>query len=178
MKHFAKSRSSLNLSKIWIAPSALKIADFRNQEFAKYSTKSRSFLQSHSLIVIVFKIWSLQNILQNPELFAKLKSKPLQNLDFARYFTFCILHFGHFTKSSWTYMYFRPIEISSLGFVDQMCETIFFSVLFKDHYIFIISQLWLTSHPRRTVVLLDTGTPGASREITKGLRVRVSPLAV
>ena len=24
------------------------------------------------------------------------------------------------------------------------------------HYIFIISQLWLTSHPRSTVVLLDT----------------------
>ena len=33
------------------------------------------------------------------------------------------------------------------------------------HYIFIISQLWLTSHPRGTVVLLDTGTPGISREI-------------
>ena len=33
------------------------------------------------------------------------------------------------------------------------------------HYIFIISQLWLTSHPRSTVVLLDTGTPGTSREI-------------
>ena len=32
-------------------------------------------------------------------------------------------------------------------------------------YIFIISQLWLTSHPRSTVVLLDTGTPGTSREI-------------
>ena len=32
------------------------------------------------------------------------------------------------------------------------------------HYIFIISQLWLTSHPRSTVVLLDTGTPGTSRE--------------
>ena len=30
---------------------------------------------------------------------------------------------------------------------------------------FIISQLWLTSHPRSTVVLLDTGTPGTSREI-------------
>ena len=27
---------------------------------------------------------------------------------------------------------------------------------------FIISQLWLTSHPRSTV---DTGTPGSSREI-------------
>ena len=33
------------------------------------------------------------------------------------------------------------------------------------HYIFIISQMWLTSHPRSTVVLLDTGTPGTSREI-------------
>ena len=30
---------------------------------------------------------------------------------------------------------------------------------------FVISQLWLTSHPRSTVVLLDTGTPGTSREI-------------
>ena len=26
------------------------------------------------------------------------------------------------------------------------------------YYIFIISQLWLTSHPRSKVVLLDTGT--------------------
>ena len=34
-----------------------------------------------------------------------------------------------------------------------------------SHHIFIISQLWLTSHPRSTVVLLDTGTPGTSREI-------------
>ena len=31
-------------------------------------------------------------------------------------------------------------------------------------YISIISELWLTSHPRRTVVLLDTGTPGTIRE--------------
>ena len=31
--------------------------------------------------------------------------------------------------------------------------------------IFIISQLWLTSHPRSTVVLLDTGASGNSREI-------------
>ena len=29
----------------------------------------------------------------------------------------------------------------------------------------IISQLWLTSHTRSTVVLLDTGTPGTRREI-------------
>ena len=27
------------------------------------------------------------------------------------------------------------------------------------------SQLWLTSHPRSTVVLLNTGTHGTSREI-------------
>ena len=27
--------------------------------------------------------------------------------------------------------------------------------IWKHHYIFIISQLWLTSHPRSTVVLLD-----------------------
>ena len=31
--------------------------------------------------------------------------------------------------------------------------------------IFIIAQLWLTSHPRSTAVLLDTRTPGTSREI-------------
>ena len=36
---------------------------------------------------------------------------------------------------------------------------------FENHYIFIISQLWLISHPGSTVVLLDTGTPGTSREI-------------
>ena len=35
----------------------------------------------------------------------------------------------------------------------------------KLHYIFIISQLRLTSHPRSRVVLLDTETPGTSREI-------------
>ena len=33
------------------------------------------------------------------------------------------------------------------------------------HYMFISSQLWLTSHPRSTVVLLGTGTPDTSREI-------------
>ena len=31
------------------------------------------------------------------------------------------------------------------------------------HYIYIISQLRLTNHPRSAVVLLDTGTPGTSR---------------
>ena len=30
---------------------------------------------------------------------------------------------------------------------------------------FISSQLWLTSHPKSTVVLLGTGTPNTSREI-------------
>ena len=30
---------------------------------------------------------------------------------------------------------------------------------------FIISQLWLTSHPRSTVVPIDIGIPGNSREI-------------
>ena len=29
---------------------------------------------------------------------------------------------------------------------------------------FIIFQLWLTSHPSSTAVLLDTGTPSTSRE--------------
>ena len=33
------------------------------------------------------------------------------------------------------------------------------------HCMFISSQLWLTSHPRSTVVLLGTGTPNTSREI-------------
>ena len=32
-------------------------------------------------------------------------------------------------------------------------------------YIFVISQLWLSSHPRSTMVLLDTGIPEASGEI-------------
>ena len=33
------------------------------------------------------------------------------------------------------------------------------------HYIFIISQLWLASHPRSTLVLLGTGAPGTRREL-------------
>ena len=40
------------------------------------------------------------------------------------------------------------------------------------HYVFIISQLWLTSHPRGTVVLLDTGITGTGREITVGMPMR------
>ena len=35
----------------------------------------------------------------------------------------------------------------------------------QNHYIIIITQLWLTSNPRSTEVLLNTGTPGTSREI-------------
>ena len=35
----------------------------------------------------------------------------------------------------------------------------------NNHSAFIISQLWIISHPRSTVVLLNTGTPGNSREI-------------
>ena len=35
----------------------------------------------------------------------------------------------------------------------------------KSVYIFIIAQLWLTSHPRSTVVLLDAGTTNTSRGI-------------
>ena len=42
------------------------------------------------------------------------------------------------------------------------------------HYIFIISQLWLTSYPRSRVVVLDTETPGTSREFTvRMLKVRL-----
>ena len=50
-------------------------------------------------------------------------------------------------------------------------STIYYGKIFNSwttkpcHYIFIISRLWLTSHPRSTVVILDTGTPCTSREI-------------
>ena len=50
----------------------------------------------------------------------------------------------------------------------------------EDHYLFIISQLRLTSHPRirSAVVLLDKGTPSTRREIycedvDDGTRTRV-----
>ena len=36
------------------------------------------------------------------------------------------------------------------------------------HYIFVIAQLWLTSHPRSTVVLLDTGTQYQQRKGMSG----------
>ena len=45
----------------------------------------------------------------------------------------------------------------------KICSTRFHN--FRQCYIFIISQLSLTSHQRSTVVLLDTGTHGTSREI-------------
>ena len=38
-------------------------------------------------------------------------------------------------------------------------------MMLNDHYMFVIFQLWLTAHLRSTVVLLNTGTPGTSREI-------------
>ena len=46
-----------------------------------------------------------------------------------------------------------------------------------NHYTFVIVQLWLTSHLRSTVVLLDTGTQSTSRKIysedaDKGIRTR------
>ena len=44
-------------------------------------------------------------------------------------------------------------------------ELSLFSWCIASSYLFIISQLWLTSHSRRTVVLLDTGTLGTSRQI-------------
>ena len=36
----------------------------------------------------------------------------------------------------------------------------------QSYWSLYISQLWLTSHPKNTVVLLDTETPGTSRKIT------------
>ena len=42
------------------------------------------------------------------------------------------------------------------GQFSQIKSSMYFDKLTQHHYIFIISQLWLTSHPRTTVVLLDT----------------------
>ena len=47
----------------------------------------------------------------------------------------------------------------------QDVTALIYSVGVLNHYIFIVSQLWLTSHPRSTEVPLDTGTPGTSRKI-------------
>ena len=49
-------------------------------------------------------------------------------------------------------------ERTVLSCLEPVCLSLY-------HYVFIISQLWSTSYPRSTVVLLDTGTPGTSREI-------------
>ena len=54
-----------------------------------------------------------------------------------------------------TYLVFQLVARIQLSAWDKV----------RFHYIFTISQLWLTSHLRSTVVLLDTGTPGTSREI-------------
>ena len=51
--------------------------------------------------------------------------------------------------------FYRHPNTDTKNFIEHM----------DDHYIFIISRLWLTSHHRSTMVLLDTGTPGTSREI-------------
>ena len=40
---------------------------------------------------------------------------------------------------------------------------------------FVIPQLWLTSHPRSTVVLLGTGTPDTSREIYSENEMMMGP---
>ena len=51
--------------------------------------------------------------------------------------------------------------------VSIICHILLLLILYSviSHYIFIVSQLWLTSHPRIKVVLLDAGTPRTSREI-------------
>ena len=48
---------------------------------------------------------------------------------------------------------------------DKRTNSVAVSEADLHHYIFIIAQLWLTSHLRSTVVLLDTGTPGTSKEV-------------
>ena len=45
------------------------------------------------------------------------------------------------------------------------------------HYTFIISQLWLTSHPRSTAVQLNTGTPCTSRERASSVKVWCTKIA-
>ena len=54
-------------------------------------------------------------------------------------------------------------QMSSLS---TKISTVMKTGLEKYYYIFVISQLWLTSNPRSTVVLLDTGSPFISREIS------------
>ena len=53
-------------------------------------------------------------------------------------------------------LYIQILLISSLVrnlHVGQLCN--FLKLSIKFHYIFIIAQLWLTSHPRSTVVLIE-----------------------
>ena len=55
------------------------------------------------------------------------------------------------------------------GVIEKVNDINFYEAFFIApllfHYIFTISQLWLTFYPRSTEVLLDTGTPGTSGEI-------------
>ena len=51
------------------------------------------------------------------------------------------------------------LELQPLGYKPSAVPIVL------HHCIFIIAQLWLVSHSRSTVVVLDTGTPGTSREI-------------
>ena len=55
------------------------------------------------------------------------------------------------------------VDIASLDLYFSLLSSV--SYLIHLHHIFIISQLWLTSHPRSALVLLDTGTPGINRDI-------------
>ena len=66
------------------------------------------------------------------------------------------LHFVWLTR----YVYFSQISQRLIAVIKAVPTT---WQQVKYHYIFIISELWLTSHSRSTVVLLNTGTPGTSR---------------
>ena len=48
---------------------------------------------------------------------------------------------------------------------DKSAKKLKIETILLFHYMFISSQLWLTSHPTSTMVLLGTGTPNTSREI-------------
>ena len=56
--------------------------------------------------------------------------------------------------------------------VSNLCNTFYIQMF---HYMFIISQLWLTSHPRSTVVPLDTGTPHTSTKIYSEIKCCCKP---
>ena len=55
--------------------------------------------------------------------------------------------------------------LKEIFFISNLCTFLGHPVYDFIIYLCIIAQLWLTSHPRSTVVLLETGTPGTSREI-------------